>query len=250
MKHPALKVLLALVFVGSVACSGSDDPSNDDINHGGDGGDSVGGDGDSAPADMDSGDGDGAGDGDSAPSDNDGDSDSCTYEAGCPAPALCTKQVLIFDDMHRNGWSSFPFGANSINTETTTVCSGTGALKYASHQYDGIGFSKNTEIAAAHLSMRVNVSENSTWTVSAQPEDADAHCYRLPVRNCGEGFSCPGGTQHVAPCLLHWTAGWQTVELDIPWTDEPIHSIFFELQSDPAGTTTTLIVDDMRLTTP
>ncbi len=248
MKHPVFKLLLPLLIATSVACSGSDEQAHDDVNHGGDGGDGFNGDGDGdgdgAPADNDLGDG-----GDGNPADNDGDTDACAYEAGCPAPELCAKQVLIFDDMHRNGWSSFGF-SGGIDTETGTVCSGTGALRYASHRYDGIGFSKSSPIAAAHLSMRVNVSENSTWTVSAQPEEADAHCYRLPVRNCGEGFSCPGGTQHVAPCLLHWTAGWQTVELDIPWTDEPIKSIFFELQSDPAGSTTTLIVDDMRLTTP
>jgi hypothetical protein len=225
--------IATFLLVLGLACSGGvDGPADDD-------GDRGPGDGDTADDDADSDDAE------------NGDGDGMQSTEPCPAPALGTNEVAVYAEGDGSNWSSYGFGG-SVTTETSNVCSGGSALKYAAAQYDGIGFGRTSPIAAVHLSVRVYVSEDSNWTIAALPATgANGHCYRLPFPTlCGQFDVACGTNQNATPCILQWETGWQTVELDIPASTGTVQQVMFENQTDPTGASITLIVDDLRLTQP
>ena len=169
--------------------------------------------------------------------------------APCPAPLPDAKQFVIFGDSTAAGWSDYGFSGPTTH-ETTRVCSGTQAVGYTtSHQYDGFSFTaKASGVPAYHFSARIYVSTDSDWTVAAEPlPSSDPHCYRLPLANCGEGDPACGSGQTLAPCIQHWKAGWQAVELAIPASTATVGAILFEQFSvGPIQ----IAIDDVRLTQP
>jgi hypothetical protein len=170
--------------------------------------------------------------------------------APCPAPPPDPKQFVVFGDSTAAGWSDYGFSGPTTH-ETTRVCSGKQAVQYTtSHQYDGFSFTANASstVPANHFSARIYVSRDSDWTVAAEPlPSSDPHCYRLPLATCGEGDPACGSGQSVAPCMQHWKAGWQDVELAIPASTGRVGAILFEQY---AVGSIEVAIDDVRLTRP
>lgn len=226
------KILLTSgLFLGLIACSSNVDgpaPDDGDTQLTGDGDGDVSQDEDQQATDT-------------TPGDNDS-------SQTCPAPALTANQIEVYGEGEGDGWISGGF-TSSVSTETSNVCSGSQALKYVSHHFDGIYFVHSADLPANHLSVRVYVSDDTNFTIAAVPNGGDGHCYRLPYpTTCGENGPC-GPDQHAAPCILQWSAGWNAVELDIPASTGTVAKVFFERQ-DLGPETVTLIVDDLRLTQP
>jgi hypothetical protein len=176
-----------------------------------------------------------------------GDSDAGDHPP-CPAPAPDPKEFVLSGDSTAAGWGDYGFSGPTTH-EATRVCSGTEAVAYTtSHQYDGFSFTAKgaaSAVAASHFSARIYVSKDSDWTVAAEPLSGDAHCYRLPLANCGEGDSACGSGQKLAPCIQHWKAGWQDVELAIPASTVNVGAILFEQFT--VGSIE-VAIDDVRLT--
>ena len=168
--------------------------------------------------------------------------------APCPAPSPDPKQFVVFGDATAAGWSDYGFSGPTTQG-AAKVCSGTEAVSYTtSHQYDGFSFTAKTAVPADHFSARIYVSTDSDWTVAAEPlPSSDPHCYRLPLATCGEGDPACGSGQALAPCMQHWKAGWQDVELAIPGSTVTVGAILFEQFS--VGSIH-VVIDDVRLTQP
>jgi hypothetical protein len=167
----------------------------------------------------------------------------------CPAESPQPKQFVVFGDSTAAQWSDYGFSGPTAH-ESTRVCSGNEAVSYTtSKQYDGFSFTAANAAAvpANHFSARIYVSADSDWSVAAEPlSTSDAHCYRLPF-NCGGGDPACGPNQTLTPCIQHWKAGWQTVELAIPASTVKVGAILFEQFSmGPIQ----IVIDDVRLTQP
>jgi hypothetical protein len=183
----------------------------------------------------------------------DGSGDGGLTDAGdsgpCPAPPPDANQFVVFGDAPATGWSDYGFSGPTTH-ESTRVCTGTQAVSYTTlHQYDGFSFTdKASAVPANHFSARIYVSTNSDWAVMAEPlPSSDPHCYRLPLANCGGSDPACGSGQTLAPCIQHWKAGWQDVELAIPASTMTVGAILFEQFS--VGSID-VAIDDVRLTHP
>jgi hypothetical protein len=167
----------------------------------------------------------------------------------CPASPPTATQFVVYDDALAAGWASYGFNGPT-NPQSLLVCSGTKAVRYVAKQYDGLNFeiASASAVSANHFSAKINVDHDSDWAVMALPSlSADAHCYRLPLANCGGSDPACGQNQTLAPCIQHWKAGWQAVELDIPTSTTAVAAILFEQFS---ASTTQIVIDDVRLTRP
>jgi hypothetical protein len=144
----------------------------------------------------------------------------------CPVVPAAGDEV-IFGDVDAIGWEHWGF-SSAISDETSTVCSGTRALRYTAHQYDGLQFVTDTHpITATHLSVRAHLDVESDWAVAAvRPGENDPHQF---LGN---------------PVVTTWKAGWNVIELEIPPTTPETRWILFEKQN-PGNAT--LVVDDLRL---
>ncbi len=145
--------------------------------------------------------------------------------ATCPAPAPNAQQFVVYGEEVAPNWAAYGFQGN-FAAQSTTVCSGTQALQYQAHQYDGVAFDtpEANAISAKHLSIRVHVNVASDWAFAAVTVgQTDPHQF------IGEVVLAPG---------------WQVLEFDIPSTTPMTRWLLLEKQDMGNAT---LTVDDVRL---